>query len=239
LTIPCMTAQQAIAPKIEVTSVKMNTSYRASAGNRFDPQRMSWTNVSLRQLVEAAYSVQDYQLAGGPSWMDADRWDIAATTNIPTKSSEKFKLLQSLLADRFHLIIQREIRNLPLYRLVIGKGGTKLSEAKPGQTDPAQRGTTVGRGSISAKQTSMSTFVYFLSGELRQPIVDDTGLKGEYDFDLTWSPTEMPDAKSEAAEQVASSVFAAVQEQLGLRLQPSRGPVEVLVVASVQKPSAN
>jgi uncharacterized protein (TIGR03435 family) len=224
-------AQPAARPEIEVASVKANKSVNNAIGNKFGPQSMSWTNASLNTLIGAAYNVPGYRMIGAGGWMDSERWDINAKITVPTRTDEKFKLLQPLLAGRFHLKCHWETRELPLYRLVVAPGGPKFKES----TEDERGGIRVDRGFITGRHTGITNFIYFLAGELQQTIVDETGLQGEYSIDLRWSPTDV----TTPAAGDPPDLFAAMQEELGLKLKASKGPVEVLVVEKAERPTEN
>ena len=199
---------------------------------------MTWTGVFVKMLIENAYGVQDYQVLGGPSWLSSDRWTIEAKTEGPTTFTQKMQLLQPLLEDRFQLKLHRETRKLPEYRLVVAKSGPKLRQVRDGDAGSVR----VGRGRIEGHQIPIARLAFFLQAELGRPVLEATGLKGNYDFKLEWVPDEsQPNSGGEAPPPDAAgpSIFAAIQEQLGLKLQAIKGPVEVLVIDHVEKPSEN
>jgi uncharacterized protein (TIGR03435 family) len=172
------------------------------------------------------------------------------------------RMLQALLAERFKLAVHRETKELPEYALVIAKSGPKVQEAKPGETYPngikgpdgiARAGfMRMGRGDLTAQGLSMSTVVRLLSQQLGRTVLDKTGLTGIYNFTLKWTPDESQDGpfrgpepgqpgsgSSPSSDFSGPSIFTAIQEQLGLKLEPQKGPVEVLVIDHVEKPSEN
>ena len=178
------------------------------------------------------------------------------------RSATRERMLQALLAERFKLAVHRETKELPEYALVIAKSGPKLQEAKPGETYPngikgpdgiARAGfMRMGRGDLTAQGLSMSTVVRLLSQQLGRTVLDKTGLTGIYDFTLKWTPDESQDGplrgpepgqpgsgSSPSSDSSGPSIFTAIQEQLGLKLEPQKGPVEVLVIDHVEKPSEN
>lgn len=226
------------------------------------------TNVPLRVLITQAYDIRDFQLSGGPGWMNSDRYDItakadrsAATDSPPpdprqlsdsqvkTMMEQMRERLRSLLADRFQLAIHRETKDAPVYALVVAKGGSKLQEAKEGA--PNQRRMMMGRGQINGEGVKLEFLAQVLSNQLGRPVLDKTGLTGNYDIKLTWTPdpgqgiggplgppppgVEPPPP----ADPNGPSLFTAVQEQLGLRLESQKGPVEMIVIDHVEKPSEN
>ena len=170
-------------------------------------------------------------------------------------------MLQVLLVDRFKLAVHRETKELPIYSLVVAKGGSKLHEAKPGDTypngikgpdgRPVPRGShfmRMGRGELTAQGIGMDDIAHLLTRQTGRTVVDNTGLKGNYDFTLHWTPDQIaptpngpgsggPD--SSTSSESGPSIFTAIQEQLGLKLESQKGPVEILVVDHVERPSEN
>jgi uncharacterized protein (TIGR03435 family) len=170
-------------------------------------------------------------------------------------------MLQALLADRFKLTIHRETKELPIYALVVAKNGPKLQEAKPGDTypngfrGPGGRGgrgmMMMGQGELTGQALHVADLARQLSQQLGRTVVDKTGLTGVYDFTLKWTPDNqmaMPGGAGDggrgsdggaSADSSGPSIFTAVQEQLGLKLESQKGPVELLVIDHVEKPSEN
>jgi uncharacterized protein (TIGR03435 family) len=215
-----------------VASVKLNTSGYNAAGNKFGPDTMRWTNVPLKDLLQETYRLKNYQVLNAPPWTETDRWDIDAKCAGPATSQEQFEMLGTLLAERFQLRFHRETRQLPILRLEIAKNGPKLATAHPQDSDH-KWGTLVDRGLLDMHGADMRNFLYWLSSQLNQPIVDQTGLTGIYDLKLEWAPD---DASSDDSRL---SIFAAVDSELGLKLVAAKGPVDVLVVEHVERATGN
>ena len=218
------------------------------------------SNIDLTQLIEFAYDVQNFQVSGGPSWLRSTRFDIlakppASDPSIGTRPMNNAELralegqlrerLKALLAERFQLTVHKDTKELPLYVLVLAKNGPKLQPSKEGDY---HRGIRVGLGSMNVQAASMEMLAKTLSRPLGRPVLDRTGLKGNYDFNLNWTPDGEPMGKGGAGEGPASgkpadvsgpSLFTAVQEQLGLKLESQKGPVEIIVIDKAEKPSAN
>jgi len=238
-------------PQFEVATVRPNKSGEQSASLGPRPGgRLIGMNQTVRNLIRNAYNVQPYQLIGGPDWMDSDRFDIqakAAEADLDDKGMmppQQFMLrLQSLLEDRFKMIARWETRELPVYALVVavpGKLGPKLKahtgdcNRAPGTPPPpgtqgmdcGTRGTV---GKVTGSGISMVTFARNLSGATGRYIVDKTGLDGAYDLEVEFTPDQSPDT-------TGPSLFTAMQEQLGLKLDSTRAPVEVLVIDRVERP---
>jgi uncharacterized protein (TIGR03435 family) len=222
--------------RFAAASVKPNTSMRDGMGNKFDPTMAQWTNRPLRNLIESAYRLEDYQAVGWPEWLRADKWDIDAKTEGPTNYTQKSQMLQTLLVERFGLKFHSETKDLQGYSLMIAKGGPRLHEVKEGEVISAPAGTRIDRGLISGHHVHMMDWVGFLTGELGCPFEDNTGLNGIYDFKLEWSPDErQPNSGGEPGEPNGPTIFAAMQDQLGLKLEVKRFPVEMFVIDHVDK----
>jgi bla regulator protein blaR1 len=243
------------------------------------------TGATLKMLIEQAYDVRDFQISGGPGWINSDRYDIVAKAesgvnppppnpaNIPDQRKameQQRERLRALLADRFQLRIRRETKDMQVYALTQAKGGPKLKESNLEIPAPKQNGDKgpqtprgafmrMGPGQIIAQAGSMDFLIQALSRQLGRTVVDRTGLKGMYDFTLEWTPDpaqgmgqgfggpsdgsvgkEPPRSDNPApADPNGPSLFAALQEQLGLKLENQKGPVEVIVIESVERPSEN
>jgi uncharacterized protein (TIGR03435 family) len=234
---PAMPAQQ---PAFDVATVKPSIS-TAGINNRHDPLLATWTNAPLSFLIESAYEIQSDQLIGGPAWLKSDHWDIVGKTDATATSSQQVQMLRTLLADRFKLKVHRETRSLPEYELAVARGGPKIHEALPNSTPNSAGRTRIETGLIDGHEISIAQFTYWLRGELGRPVIDRTGLMGKYDIKLQWVPDEsQPNSGGEAPppDSVRPSLFAAIQD-LGLNLKAVKGPVDVLVIDHLEKPSAN
>lgn len=235
-------AQNAPAPvRFEVASIKANHSGRNALGNHFTEEQATWTNIPLKVLITNVYRLRNYQLIGAPAWAENERWDIDATTDGKTTTGQKFAALGPLLEERFHLKVHRETRQLPEYRLVIAKGGVKLTEVKDGEKRDHPPGIRNQPSHLTGWASPILQLVDFLSGSyLNEPIIDATDLKGNYDFDLKWTADpNQAYAREEAPDPSGPSLFAAIQEQLGLKLEATKGPVEVVVIDHVERPMEN
>ncbi len=185
-----------------------------------------------------AYELEGYQLVGGPKWMDDDRYDIEARAggeSAPTSAQVQL-MLQSLLADRFQLKFHRETKQLPEYELVVGKSGPKLKASAPESVKSLSFGDSGSVTVLTVSKGSMDQLAKQLGNSgLGRPVLDKTGLTGEYDYELRWSAepggTDLADRPP--------SVVTAIQEQLGLKLESIKGPVETFVIDHAEKPSQN
>jgi len=219
------------AQKFEAASIHPNSSGRDGSVVDFeDTGLLRANNVSLRTLIRSAYSLQDDQITGGPKWLDSDRYDIEARTGHAIRAAEEKAFLQDLLADRFQLKTHTEKRELPVYRLEVAKSGFLL---KPSQANSSQIRQTrgAGRNQIMVVRISIHQFAGMLGKSLGRIVQDNTGITGDYDFTFTWDP--------EGASDSVPSVFAALQEQMGLRLEAGKAIMDVLVIDSAEKASEN
>jgi uncharacterized protein (TIGR03435 family) len=235
--------------------------------------RFTATNVPLRTLIRNAYQLQDFQIVGGPGWIASDRFDILAKAegNLPPAPpggppGPLQLMLRALLAERFSLVVHEDTRELPTYALVLaradgklgpqlrgsdidcaqmagarGRGGPPVAAPQPGERPPC--GIRIGPGQMSAGGLPLSQFATALSPFVQRVIVDRTGLAGNFDVDLRWTPDQMPQgAPPPGAPPLppinpnGPSIFTAVQEQLGLKLESERSPVSVLVIDKVEQP---
>jgi uncharacterized protein (TIGR03435 family) len=246
---PRQPAPAVSAPAFEVASVKVSRQIDAGIMRKPTPGRVFFQNVPLDVLVEEAFGVKAYQVIGMPAWTGSERFDIAATHD-PALSKQVPSMLQRLLEERFSLRTRREIRELPIYELVRMRAdgalgpGLRLSTtecARPaGQRSPCT--LRIASGSIEGTGTRWG-FLPTNIGVWDRPVIDKTGLSGSYDVKLEWTSdaalARSPETAAPAAVSAAErpSIFTALQEQLGLKLEPARGPVEVIVIDSVERPT--
>jgi uncharacterized protein (TIGR03435 family) len=260
--------QDAKRPEFEVASIKPAAPdargmwIRPSPGGRLDI-----TNMSLKEIIVLAWRVQPYQISGGPPWLSSARYDISAKAETSTTADERQLMIQALLADRFQLAMHRETKDLPIYALVLarkdGKLGPKPVESKkggctafdplrppappePGKPDALNCGQQMmSPRSLRAVSAPLANIIPMLARMLGRTIVDKTGLTGNYDVSLEWTPDESqsamlpPDVPKPVADGSGPSIFTALQEQLGLKLESQKGPVEILVIDRAEKPSEN
>jgi uncharacterized protein (TIGR03435 family) len=237
---------QSVEPAFEVASIKPADPAANGSSTRTSQGRLTMTNVTLKRCIQIAYRIQEYQVSGGPNWLDTARFDIVAKA---ADSDEKLPnavrqermeaMIRTLLEDRFQLAIHRETKVLPAYTLTVGKNGHKLKEAEPGEGSS----TSSGRGKLTAKRVSMADLAVRLSSLMDRPVVDMTGVKGTFDLALEWTPDDAakPGGNDEVLIEKSSgpSIFTAIQEQLGLRLEAQKAPVEKIVIDRAEKPSDN
>lgn len=202
---------------------------------------VAFTKVTLRILIRAAYRVQDFQLSGGPRWMDTDQFDVVAKTAAPANNAEVQAMLRKVLEERFKLVVTRDQKEMPGYVLTAGKTGVKFQEAAADAS--AKEGDfAVGRGKIpgamavTGKNATMEQLAAMLSSLVRAKVSDETGLKGHYELRIEWTP-DVPGVAQ--PDVLGPSLPGALQEQLGLRLEARKVKMDVLVIESAEKPTAN
>ena len=246
----------------EVASIKPSAVDRDKAYVQAIPGRLLMENFAARTLITLAFGVEGYQVSGGPFWMESEHYDIQAKAegNASVQQMEG-PMLQALLIDRFQLKFHREMKPMPVYELTVA-GSVRLKASQPGSCIPYDRnappplapvpgaprpnfcgfpragGTGLNR-TLDGADIAVSALAKALErGELHRPVIDRTGLPGTFDLHLQWTSdsTGVP-ADFDAVDRV--SIFTAVKEQLGLKLQPARGAVEVLVIDRMEKPAPN
>ena len=262
-------AQTDARPEFEVASIKPAAPDARGMFIRPTPGgRVNITNMSLKELIVIAWRIQPFQISGGPAWLDSVHYDIAAKSENNFKPNEMALMLQSLLKDRFHLTLHPETRELPIYALVMakkdGKLGPSLTESKEGDCTPLDPSKgppppepgklpTLGCGGLFMQPrllrgvgVTVDRLIPMLSRLLGRTVVNKTGLAGQFDISMEWTPDETqvmqlpPDAPTLApSDAMGPSIFAAIQEQLGLKLESQKGPVEIFVIDRAEKPSEN
>lgn len=227
-------AQQAF----DVASVKPAGPANRGADFRIYPGgRLRITNLNLDVIVREAYAVKHYQIAGGPAWLKTDDFDIDAKAEGDPSRPQMMAMLQTLLADRFKLKVHRETQEGNVYALVAAKGGPKLTASTAGESYVRlYRNTPIDQVGVDYTIAGQKATVALIAErlgdmELGRPVLDRTGIKGEFDFKLRYAIDDNPDT--------GPSIFAAIQEQLGLKLEAAKGPVEILVIDKAEKPSGN
>jgi uncharacterized protein (TIGR03435 family) len=222
----------------EVSSIKVNNSGSGNSSGDFGPYLRA-TNYTLKSLVLLAYRIPEAQLIGGPDWIGTLRFDIEAKTADGVQlhgPEENLSLIRSLLQNRFQLKVHRETREGAVFNLVIGKNGSKLPPAVDSGA-PRSGGVRGGPDTVEMTGTanSIEDLIARLAPQVGRPVIDKTNLTGKFDFKMTFNPRPLVSATQSAAPDI----FTALQEQLGLKLESAKGPVEMLVIDSVQRPSEN
>ena len=216
-------------PQFEVASVKLS-----APGSRgptiYNPtrERFAIDSITTKALIAYAYDLREFQVSGGPNWVGSEEYNIVAKPQGEASNATILAMTRSLLAERFSLTLHHESKEMSVLALTVAKGGPRLhpSEATGG---PEIRG---GRGRLVARNVTVGMLAAQLASRvLDRTVLDRTEIGGAFDVDLKWTPDESPDP--------GSSIFTALQEQLGLKLEPQKGVVDVLVIDHVERPSAN
>jgi uncharacterized protein (TIGR03435 family) len=242
LGLSCL-AQPAIPTSFDVAAVKPTP--EADVGPEWSPApggRFYAKGVPLKELISIAYGVYSFQVTGGPRWISTERWSVDAKAEDfdGRLSSEQLqKPLQQLLADRFQLRSHTDTREMPVYVLTKTQAGPKLKPASA-----TSRTMTFGRGFLNGTSANLDILARVLATLLDRPVLNETGITGEYEIYLEWSPEPGEGASvfgpaADLPDRKLGSIFTVLQEQLGLRLESRRAPAEVVVVESAERPGAN
>jgi uncharacterized protein (TIGR03435 family) len=258
-------------PAFDVAAIKENKSGGTNGMFGGPPSRFTATNAPALRLITFAYRIQDYLIEGAPDWVKDDRWDINAKANgsFPAATLDRpdvrRDMLRALLIDRFRMSAHTETRQQPIYTLVVAQPARPLPERLHVSTfDCAALGDAIRRGqkpvarvvtpdatpdcSISTPPGKldmgtqpMRQFAAILSDIVQRPVIDRTGLTGNYSASITYTPdnSRVGGADQPATDPNAASIFTALQEQLGLRLESTRGPIDVLVIDHIEKPTSD
>lgn len=210
----------------EVASVKPSPPGSVQKGMSASPSEIRWRGFSLREYIFLAYGVKDYSFSG-PSWLETAAFDIDAKLPAGSPSGLYPAMLQMLLAERFNLAVRREPRIVNGYVLVVDKKGLKIQPVEPGDASIATYPTR-----LVAKSASMTQVADILSSHFGSPVRDRTGLPGVYTFTLEWLPDDAP---LTTGGPVATTIFGALGEQLGLRLESGKVPIDILVVDRIER----
>lgn len=220
-------AQQTAA--FEAATVKPAAPDGHGETRRYPGGRFTATSITLKALIQRAWDVKDFQITGGPGWINSELFDViakAATTGT-ISGPELNQMIQAMLRERFRLEIHRETKDMPIYSLLVAKSGPKLTP-----TTATMQTWSRGNGSLVGTKVPMDMLAGdLLESQLRRVVVDHTGIPGEFDIQLKWTPDN--------ADEAGVSLFTAIQEQMGLRLESAHGPVEMLVIDRAEKPSEN
>lgn len=241
------------SPAFDVATIKLTPPDFRGRYMRMEGAEFIVRNHELRRLIAAAWNLTPRAVTGGPAWVDSDHYDVAAKTpgEVRPNTDEQMAMLRVLVTDRFQLRFHREPKEFSIYTLTVARSGSKLKESTgPADAQPEivnvvypekEGGFTL---KLPARNATMAQFTSMMQrGMLDRPVVDKTGLSGKYDFDLEWSPDETQfegqlARPAGAGPPTKPSLFEAIQ-QLGLRLEATRGPIDTLVIDRVERPSDN
>jgi uncharacterized protein (TIGR03435 family) len=248
-TIPHSINAQTAAPerpRFDVSTIRTSDP-NAGRGGSLNARGDSLTghNVTLAMLIRIAYGVNDDQISGGPDWIRSRRFDISAKADTPMDPNLKpeiarplqRQMFQQLLADRFQLRVRHETIDIPGYQLTVAKNGPRDLHAGSGN----ERGITITDGKLKASEITMDELAMVLEQRvIESPVKDATGIAGKFDIDLTWDPKQTrAAAAADAVTDNGPSIFVALQQQLGLRLEPHKTAADAVVIDSAEMPQEN
>jgi len=239
----------AAQPQFEVASIKAANPAAPRPGRLgavpvvTSPGRLSARNAKLTELVRGAYALEDYQVSGGPAWIDSARFDVEAKSTDNANRDRLLLMLRTSLAARFKLAVHRETRELAIYALVVAKSGPKFHrlEADEAPCWPGCAGAPAKTDHLRQRDLpSLATFLTRLGSD--KPVIDKTGLTGYFNLELDMSKI-METAQSGGGPPSNESIFdaavSAIEDELGLKLTPTKAPVEILIIDHAEKPSGN
>lgn len=220
-------------PAFDAASVKPNVNHEANGEGRprssvsATPGNLLLRNSTLSDCIQWAYNVKGYQVTG-PSWIEVERYDVVAKATGAAPEAQLRLILQTLLAERFKLTLHREAKELPGYVLLVAKGGHKLKES----TSEGEPSMKPQRAAFTGERVSMEYLANLLMSPMRMPVRDQTGLAGRYDFTIDLGPYLQPNM---TPEDMQAAMSEGLQQQLGLRLEARKLPMEILVVDHADK----
>ncbi len=225
-------------PSFEVVTIRLSdpASTRQSIG--YEASKVHAIGQTLKSVMMFAYGVHSKQIVDAPGWLAEDKYDFVGVADMPGEPDLKQmqEMFRNVFADRFGLVVRREKREMGYYGITVAKGGVKMAKTTHPESDLDQSGDGHGREmDMRFTANQMSDFALGMNYFADRPLLDETGLPGRFDFVLKWTP----DTATAGEGDQAPGLFTAMQEQLGLRLEAKRGPVEVLAVEKVERPSAN
>jgi uncharacterized protein (TIGR03435 family) len=237
-------------PAFEVVTIKPSVPGRVGKGIGFRGRHFMAANLNVNDLIGFAYSVQAKQVIGAPPWFDSDLYDIDGVPDVEGVPNQKQinLMLQKLLADRFKLVFHREKKEMAVFAITVAKGGPKITKTAS-LPDAPMAFYFRKLGALTVGNQTMGDFATWMQTVLDKPVVDQTGLKDRYDFTLNWTPDDTQFAQFRSAgaspppptddPNAPPSLNTAIQEQLGLKIDATRAPADVIVIDKVEKPSAN
>ncbi len=237
-------------PSFEVATIKPSDPDKPGKMFRVEGSHFSTLNTTLTELMSFAYGIQQKQIVNAPDWLDKDKWDLSAQPDVPGAPNDRQvkTMVQKLLADRFQLKFTKETKELPAYVLTASKSGNKMTPSDSKENLPGLFFTSISPVRLTVQNATMKDFTGLLqSAVLDRPVVDQTALDGKWNFLLKWTADDSqfsgmgikPPAASDAPADAPPPLYTAIQEQLGLKLDAGKAQVPVLVISSVEKPSAN
>jgi uncharacterized protein (TIGR03435 family) len=242
-------AQTAGGPQFDAVSIKPSSLDARGGGYNLSPGHLNAKNQSLRDLVEFGWDLQDYQVSGGPSWVESEHYEVLATFPAGTSHADRARMMEAMLADRFGLVVRQDSKEISGYALLTAKGGQKLHA--PGNEEPGMmlgRSRATGQRTLTATSQTMGGLASLLSDIMKRPVEDRTELQGKFDFSMAWTPDAVDGGTGATGGKVlpppennepGPTIFTALQETLGLKLETAKINVPTLVIEKAEKPGAN
>jgi len=222
------------AQAFDVVSLRPNTTGAGRSIERTNSGHVMAENITAGSMIRHAFGIRASQIEGAPGWIETDQYDLQATTGT-TKDLNDIELRpywESMLASRFRMKFHRETKEMQIYSLTVAKGGPRLTEnTSSGDTD-THLTNNAHHSSLTSTHIAMPDFAALLGSRLDRTVIDKTGLAGAYNVKLDWSPDLSTDTGS-------ASIFTALQDQLGLKLESGKGPVEIIVIDRLERPTEN
>jgi uncharacterized protein (TIGR03435 family) len=236
--------QDAPQPRtFEVVSIKLTPDPPVRTGAFPVPGTLTIENYSIRRFIMEVMRLKGYQLVGAPEWIEGEHYDIVGKVASPLNFTLMMRMMEGVLADRFQLKYHKEQHEMPMYALTVAKGGSKMRTADPEKAKGRAYGLhPTARGvEIQAFSMPMRMLADVISGQVQSPVSDETHLDGSFEFTLEYHPDDLRQKEpgDAAADPMWLSIYDAVQQQLGLKLEKRRGPVEVVVIDHVERPALN
>jgi uncharacterized protein (TIGR03435 family) len=224
----CAKAQ---TPAFDAASIKPNKTGSNSSSSNSHSGVLTATNVSLKQMIMQAYRLPNYRVTG-PDWLTEEKFDVSARPPAGTKEADLPAMMQSMLLERFKLAVHRDTKVFPVYGLIPAKGGPKFQAV----ADEGGHNTNSSRGTFKGERCSMPALAEYLARQMDRPVLDMTELKGVFNLTINFTPEDVNNRDEGKADRDAyPPLLTALQEQLGLRLDPRKAPIEILVVDHVER----
>jgi uncharacterized protein (TIGR03435 family) len=242
-------AALAAAQTFDAVSIKPSAPDARGGGYNLSQGHLNAKNQSLRDLVEFGWNLKDYQVSGGPSWVESERYEVLATFPAATPSADRARMMQAMLADRFGLVIRHDSKEVSGYALVAAKGGPKLHS--PGNEEAGMmlgRSRATGQRTLTATSQTIVNLASILSDVMARPVEDRSAIEGKFDFSMSWTPDAVDGGTGATGGKVlpppdnseaGPTIFTALQETLGLKLEAARVKVPTVIIEKAEKPSAN
>ncbi len=225
-------------PAFEVADIRPSNPDDLSAANGWsfesEGRRLECRRATVLDILSVMYGIHPRQIVGGPEWLNKDHYDISGVPDVPGVPSptQVREMYKKLLAERFHLVLHQDTKQISIYALTVAKGGPLLKAAKPGETVNTGNSGDRTQRRVQFTNMSMPEFARNMTLYEDRPVVDQTALSGQYDFTLRWTYV----VSAEQSPDAAPSLFTAVREQLGLQLNAAKGAAEVIVIDHLEKP---